>query len=404
VPFAAKTSLTDLAVLGGTPAFDAPLHVGFPNLGDRDAFLRRLNDALDRRWLTNNGVYCRELEERLAERLGVEHVVAVANGTLGLEIAVRALDIEGEVIVPAYTFVATAHALAWHGRTPVFCDVDRTTHNLDPARAAELVTERTGGILAVHLWGRPCPVEELAALADRHGIPLLFDAAHALGATHRGRPVGGFGRAEVFSFHATKFCNSFEGGAVATRDGALADRMRLMRNFGFAGVDQVVSVGTNAKMSEASAAMGLTSLEAFDAIVDANRRNHEAYTAALDGVAGVRVVPYDPAEGNNYQYVVVEIDEATTGISRDALVRILEKENVLARRYFTPGCHRSEPYRTCYPDVSDRLPNTEWLAASVLALPTGTAVSPDTAREVGDLLALAVGGGGDLARRLEGVR
>jgi dTDP-4-amino-4,6-dideoxygalactose transaminase len=229
-------------------------------MGDREAFLTRVGEIFDRGWFSNDGPVVREFEARLAEMAGVRHCVATCNGTIALEIAIRALGLEGEVIVPSYTFVATAHALHWQGVTPVFADIDPRTHTLDPEAVRRAITPRTTGIIGVHLWGQPAAVDELQAIADEHGLSLMFDAAHAFACTHQGRMIGGFGRAEVFSFHATKFFNSFEGGAVMTDDDEIAEKARLMRNFGFAGYDNVIHPGTNGKMIEVCAAMGLTNL------------------------------------------------------------------------------------------------------------------------------------------------
>ena len=396
-----KRSPADLAVLGGPPAFAEPLYVGRPNIGDRGRLLARINDLLDRRWLTNGGRYVRELEARIAEQAGVRHCVAMTNGTVALEIAIRASGLSGEVIVPSFTFVATAHALQWQEITPVFCDIDPVTHNLDPAQVEGLITPRTTGILGVHLWGRPCDVPALADIARRHRLKLLFDAAHAFGCTRGGRPVGGFGEAEVFSFHATKFLNSFEGGAVVTNDGALADRIRLMQNFGFADYDEVVYVGTNGKMTEVAAAMGLTSLESMPEFVEANRRNYRRYRAELSGLPGLALVEYDESEAGNFQYIVLELDEARTGLSRDSLKDVLWAENVLARRYFYPGCHRMEPYRSYFPNAGLLLAQTERLTEQVLSLPTGTAVGPEEIAQVCDIIRLALAHGPELSERLE---
>jgi dTDP-4-amino-4,6-dideoxygalactose transaminase len=378
------------AILGADPLFREPLHVGRPNIGDRERLLGRIGDTLDRRWLTNDGPLVQELEAAVAGRLGVPHCIAMCNGTVALEIAIRAAGLTGEVIVPPFTFVATAHALQWQQITPVFCDIDPRTHNIDPQRVEELITPRTTGILAVHVWGRPAPVGPLTEIAERHGLRLLFDAAHAFGCSYEGSMVGGFGTAEVLSFHATKVVNAFEGGAIVTADDDFARIARLMRNHGFADYDDVSYVGTNGKMSEVSAAMGLTSLEGYDAFVAANRRNHAAYAAALDGVPGIELVRYDDTERSNRQYVVLEID-GSAPLSRDELQRVLLAENVLARRYFYPGCHRMEPYRTLFPDVHGRLPATERLAGRVLTLPTGTSVDPEAATLVGDLVRRALG-------------
>lgn len=395
-----KNSLDELALFGGLPAFDRKLHVGQPNVGDRAYFMQRVERILDSRWFTNNGECVRELEAALATYLGVRHCIAVCNATIGLEIAIRALPMTGEVIVPALTFVATAHALQWQQVTPVFCDVDPLTHVLDPVQVERLITDRTTGILGVHVWGVPCAVDALEDIARRHGLHLMFDAAHAFGCSHGGRMIGGFGRAEVFSFHATKFFNSFEGGAITTDDDELAHKLRLMTNFGFAGYDKVVHIGTNGKMSEVSAAMGLTSLRSIDEFVAVNRRNHHIYRERLGRIEGLSLLGFDAAERCNYQYVVVEYTAAPGGPTRDDLVQALWAENVMARKYFWPGCHRMEPYRTLYPRAASRLPNTDAVAARLIILPTGTGVDADEAARVCDLLALMVGSGAQLRQRV----
>jgi dTDP-4-amino-4,6-dideoxygalactose transaminase len=339
-------------------------------------------EILDRRWFSNDGPVVREFEQAVSDFLGVRHCIAICNGTVALEIATKALALEGEVIVPSFTFVATAHALEWLGITPIFCDVDPATHNIDPADVERLVTARTTGILGTHLWGRPCAVEALREVADRHALALYFDAAHAFGCGHAGRYIGGFGRCEIFSFHATKFLHSFEGGAIATDDDELARKARLMRNFGFEGYDSVVSAGTNGKMSEPCAAMGLTNLECIDALVESNRRSYRAYCQGFDGVGGVRVMPYDETEDCNFQYVVLELDTESLGMGRDELVDRLQARGILARKYFWPGVHRMEPYRSRAPETALSLPHTEWLADRVIVLPAGASVAEEEIAEI----------------------
>ena len=378
----------DLAINGAPPAFDAPIHVGRPNIGDRATFLERVNQILDNRWLTNNGPMVRELEQRIAGMTGVRHCVAMCNATIALEIAIRALDLRGEVIVPSYTFIATAHALHWQEIVPVFADIDPATHNLDPDAVRRMITPRTTGIVGVHLWGRPAPIESLQSVADEHGLKLMFDAAHAFGCSHAGRPIGGFGACEVFSFHATKFFNSFEGGAVVTNDDGLAEKMRLMRNFGFAGFDNVSYPGTNGKMTETCAAMGLSNLEALDATTRANRRNYEAYRRAFAGLPHISMLEYDDAASNNYQYIVIEIG-AGSPASRDAIVAALHAENVLARKYFWPGCHRMKPYRDLYPHAGLLLGATERVAARVIVLPNGSSLEADELSTICDIVRTA---------------
>ncbi len=330
---ALKQSEKDLAILGGPPAFAEPLHVGRPNIGNREKFLSQVNDILDRRWFTNQGRYVRAFEQAVAELAGVKHCIAMCNGTIALEIATRGLNLNSEVIVPSFTFVATAHALQWQGITPIFCDIEPEQYCIDPDKVEELITPRTTGIIGVHLWGRPCAIEALTEIAERRKLKLVFDAAHSFGCSHGGRMVGGFGDCEIFSFHATKFINTFEGGAVVTNDDELASKIRLMKNFGFSGYDNVIYIGTNGKMSEVSAAMGLTSLDSMDDFIAANRRNYEAYKRGLSGLPGIRLLPYDSSEKHNYQYVILEVDQAETNLDRDCLVAALQAENVLARRY-----------------------------------------------------------------------
>jgi dTDP-4-amino-4,6-dideoxygalactose transaminase len=377
----------DLAILGAEPRFKEPLHVGRPNIPDRARLEARFKEILDSKWLTNYGKFVKEFENALADYVGVRHCIPVCNGTIGLELALKACGVTGEVIVPSFTFIATAHAVKWCGLEPTFADVETDTHLLSPAAVEAAITSKTKAILGVHTWGTACHPEELQRIADKHGLTLLFDAAHAFGCTHGGQMIGNCGRAEVFSFHATKFLNSFEGGAIATNDDELAHRIRRMKNFGFAGVDMVDSVGTNGKMTEVSAAMGLTSLEEIEGVIALNAKNHALYSSLIGQIPGLRVFQYDSAEKTNYQYVVVEVD-SSCALSRDELVEVLWREKVLARRYFYPGCHRSEPYRSS--GRAWTLPNTEDLSGRVMILPTGTAVEAKDMNEIADILKTAI--------------
>ncbi len=396
-----KTNTNELAFFGGTPAFSEFLHVGRPNIGDRERFLTRVNDMFNRRWLSNDGPFAQELERKIAVLLGVKHCLVMCNATVALEITARALKLKGEVILPSFTFIATAHSLQWQEITPVFCDIDPLTHNIDPKKIENLITPRTTGILGVHVWGRACEIEKLSVLAHKHDLRLMFDAAHAFGCTHQGRMIGGFGDAEVFSFHATKFFNTFEGGAVTTDDDALAEQIRGMRNFGFAGLDNVISIGTNGKMSEVSAAMGLSSLESMGEFIETNHNNYLAYSRGLGGLPGIRLINYDDKEKNNYQYVVMEIEEKDAGLNRDLLVKILTAENILVRRYFYPGCHQMEPYRSYYPNAGLVLLNTEELTLKTMQLPTGTAVGEKEIIHICELIRFIFANEAEIRDRLE---
>jgi len=393
------TQTPPLAIFGGAPAFAEQLHVGRPNIGNRERFLARMNDILDRRWLSNRGDYVIELERRICELVGVRNCVLVCNGTIGLELLIRALGLRGEVIVPSFTFVATAHALQWQEITPVFADIDARTHCLDPRSVESAITPRTTGIIGVHVWGRPCPIDALTEIARRRNLRILFDTAHAFSCSSGGRMIGTFGEAEVFSFHATKLVNTFEGGAIVTDNDELAEKLRLMQNFGFAGYDRVVYLGINGKMSEVSAAMGLTNLESLEEIVACNRANYRAYGTHLQGIAGIGLLAYDEGHRSNYQYVVTTVGD-DAALTRDELVQVLHAENVMARRYFYPGVHRMEPYRSYFPHAHLLLPATEQVCRQVLVLPTGTAVGPQDVARVCAIIKTALSNAPAIRKRL----
>ncbi|MCX6032768.1 MAG: DegT/DnrJ/EryC1/StrS family aminotransferase [Chloroflexi bacterium] len=397
-----SASQRKLAILGGEPAFKSALHVGRPNIGDRQQFMEYANRIFDNRWLTNCGPFASQFEQELSEFLGVKHCMAICNATIALEIVIRALGLTGEVIVPSFTFIATAHSLQWLGVTPVFCDIDPQTHNLDPEGVEQLITPRTTGIIGVHVWGRPCAVDALQQIARARNLKLMFDAAHAFGCTHAGKMIGGFGDAEVFSFHATKCFNTCEGGAITTDDDAVAARVRLMRNFGFAGYDDVTCVGTNGKMSEVSAAMGLTNLQSLDEFICANYRNYRKYQQEIGDIPGLSLIHYDESERGNYQYMVVEVDPQITGLHRDGLIKVLHAENVLARRYFWPGCHRMEPYRSHFPNASLTLPRTEEVAERIMVLPTGSSITEQDIETICDILRAAIANASEVHQRVAG--
>jgi dTDP-4-amino-4,6-dideoxygalactose transaminase len=390
-----------LAIFGAPPAFEHPLHVGAPNVADPEPVLARVRRIFERNRLTNGGPEERAFEEAVARGAGVRHCVAVVNATTALQILCRALGWRGEVIVPSFTFVATANALSWLGLQPVFCDVEPGSHNIDPRRVEALITDRTSAILGVHLWGRACNVAALEHVAARHKVDLAFDAAQAWGCSTAGTKIGGFGRAEVFSFHATKWVHAFEGGAITTNDGALAERCAAMKRFGFVDYDRTATMGTNGTMTEVAAAMGLVSLETQEDVRQRNRENFDAYVGGLHGLAGVRII--QPAGGDDwhYHYVVLEIDAAVSPLTRDELQRVLWDEQVLARRYFHPGCHRLEPYRAL--PAHAPLPVTEALADRTLALPTGLQMQAADAASVARLLRTAFEHAPAVRRRLADV-
>ncbi len=396
-----KCAVKDLALFGGPALFAEPLHVGRPNIPDRAGLFERFNSILSSGRLTNDGPLVREFERRVASHTGVKHCIATSSGTMALQILARALELTGEVILPSLTFIASAHALHWIGLQPVFADVDPGTWCIDPASVESLISPQTSAILGVHLWGRPCDQRALGRLTDLYGLKLLFDGAHAFGCSHGGVPVGNFGDAEVFSFHATKFVQAGEGGAIVTNDSGLADRARRLRNFGFTAVDTVSGPGINGRMNEFSAAVGLSSLDQIDRIRAVNQRNLYQYRDELAAVPGIHVMDFDPSETNNWQYVVLEIHESRSGIDRDLLARLLQAEGVLARRYFLPGCHRAEPYRLHARNSLSGLRNTDNILKRVLTLPNGLSISTSDVRAVCGLIQFAVRNAGEIQRQLE---
>lgn len=385
-----RKKIKRLAIFGGRPAFKKMLYVGAPNIPNQHRLIFRIKDILKRRRLTNNGPVVKEFEKRIQRLAKVKHCIAMCNGTTALEILSRAIGLKGEVIVPAFTFVATAHMLQWQEIVPVFCDIDPKTYAIDAAKLESLITPKTTGIIGVHPWGTTCNVEALSEIAKRRNLKLIFDASHSLGCSYKGRMIGGFGEAEVFSFHATKFINSFEGGAVVTNDDELAKKIRLMKNFGFAGMDNVIYLGINGKMNEISAAMGVTSIESIENFIEINRKNYLMYKKCLNFLAGVRLKQYDPVERNNFQYIIIEIDKEKAGIERDVLMKILHAENIIARRYFYPACHRMEPYRSYFPNAGLILPETERISERVLCLPTGTTIKLKDIVKICDLIKFAI--------------
>ncbi|NNE07554.1 MAG: aminotransferase class I/II-fold pyridoxal phosphate-dependent enzyme [Gemmatimonadetes bacterium] len=395
-----KNHWRDLAVAGAMPRFREPLHVGLPNLPDRGNFHSRIDAALDRRRLTNDGPLVRELETSLARHLRVRHCVVVANGTLALSLALRAAAVRGEVILPSFTFIATAHAVEWQNMTPVFCDVDPATHNIDPARIEERITDRTSAILGVHVWGRPCAVDAIETIAKKRGLVVLYDAAHAFSCSTNGTMIGNFGAMEAFSFHATKFFHTLEGGAVTTNDNALAATVRKMRDFGYDENDDVVTLGTNAKLNEIGAGMGLALLDDLDRILDVNRANYRAYERELAGISGVRLITHNDTERSNYQYIVLEVDGSDAALDRDELLAVLKAENVLARRYFDPPCHECEPYRSRKEMARGRLEHTDRLSRRLLCLPTGERVDDDTIRAIGGIVRTSMQHAGAIRKAL----
>jgi dTDP-4-amino-4,6-dideoxygalactose transaminase len=376
-----------LAIFSNRPAFDEPQCVGKPIVEPDllDDFARLMGGVFDRGFFTNDGPLVRELEDMIARRHETRHCVLVCNATIAQMLVLKALDLLGEIILPSFTFVATAHACLWQNATPVFCDVRADDLMIDPGEIERLVTPRTSAIIGVHLFGNVCDVDALAAACRKHGVTLVFDGGHAFDCSYGETPVGRFGAAEFISLHATKIFSTFEGGAILTEDGALAERLRFLRNFGFRGYDDVGFLGINGKMTEASAAMGLVSLPRIGARIETLRENHELYRRELRGVPGVSVLPAGIRGRSNYHYLVILVDDSF-GVSRDALHRVLWEERVLSRRYFFPGCHRMDYFQRHFPSAGNELPVTDRVSRAVLCLPTNLARPKDDVPRIASII------------------
>lgn len=366
------------AICGAEAVFNETIPVGqlyFPSWERYEASMRGI---FERQYYTNNGPLLTKLEDKLQEFLGVKHVICVTNGTFGLMMAAEALELSGKVVLPSFTFIASAQSLNWAGVEPVFCDVDPSTHQIAIDRLDALVDDRVTGIMGVNLWGGACDPEELEQYAKGRGLKLYFDSAHAFGCEANGKKIGGFGSLEIFSFHATKVLSATEGGCVCTNDDDLANRLRSIRpSYGGVTPTDAVKVA-NARMSEAQAAIALLSLEDFEV----NRKNNEKlfsiYDEMLSSIPGIKLIKPAGVTLSNYQYVVCEIDEENFGMSRDSLIEVLKAENVMARRYFYPGIHNSVEYRKSLPDYADSLPITDYLCSTCIQLPIGAMVDSNS--------------------------
>lgn len=394
-----KHSVNDLAVFGGSPVFSRQYHVGQINMPSWDDFHEQFSALFQRRYFTNHGPLVRSLEERVADYLGVTHAVCVTNGTLALMITAKALGLEGEVIVPSFTFPATVQALTWAGLTPVFCDVSPVTHCLTAELVEPLISEKTSAILGVHLWGKPCAPDDLHKLAEHHGLSLFFDAAHAFGCSFSGKKAGGFGQAETFSFHATKILNGVEGGCITTNDDHVAAAVRTIRNFHDAETLVPVSLRINGKMTEAQAAMALLSLDDMDKNNSQNRDNYESYHRYCSDIPGLSMLDQGDGYESNYQYAVFAMDEEESGIGRDILIRCLASENIIARRYFHPGVHCVLPYRSDAFGRDISLPVTERLSQMVFQLPNNSEVTEGVIRQICELIRYIVAHADEIGSR-----
>jgi dTDP-4-amino-4,6-dideoxygalactose transaminase len=359
---------------------------------DREAYLARLERVWETRWLTNEGELQRELAAALCAYLGLEHLSLCCNGTVAQLIALQAARINGgEVITTPFTFPATAHALYWNRVTPVFCDIDPETFNLDPAAIEGRIGPDTRAILPVHVFGEPCDVEAIEAIGRRHGLPVIYDAAHAMGVRLGDRSLLGYGDLSVVSFHGTKLFTTGEGGAIVSGSEDVRQRIDFLKNFGIAGEETVIGPGVNGKMSEFQAAFGLLQLEALDDEIERRRRLVELYRARLRDVPGLSLREDRPGVRHNYSYFPVLVDPDAYGLDRDALYDFLKRFNVHPRKYFHPLCSRYPCYASLPSSRPESLPVAERVAALVLCLPLYGTLAPEAVENVCAIIAEAPG-------------
>lgn len=354
-----------------------------PLLPDLDEFHALLKQIWDKKWITNNGSFHRQLERELAEYLGVPYISLFTNGTLPLITALQALHITGEVITTPYSFVATTHSIWWNGAHPVFVDVDPLTGNIDPDKIEGAITPRTTAIMPVHVYGKPCDVERIDTIAKKYNLKVIYDAAHAFGVTHKGKNVLEYGDLSTLSFHATKVYNTIEGGAMIMHDAEMKQRIDYLKNFGFAGETEVVGPGINSKMDEIRSAYGILNLRQVDSAIAMRRKVARQYVEALKGIEGLTTFPYiEESFGNeeqqttlNYSYFPIFVDEKQYGMSRDELYFKMKDNDVLGRRYFYPLISTFATYRSLPSANQQNLPNAHKLADTVICLPIHHALS-----------------------------
>ena len=341
-----------------------------PLLPDLKDFEKCLEDIWSRKWLTNNGEYHKQLEIDLAKYLGVEYISLFTNGTLPLITAFQALGItSGEVITTPYSFVATTHSIWWNGLTPVFVDVDPIYGNINPAMIEAAITKKTVAIMPVHVYGNPCDTENIKKIADKYGLKVIYDAAHAFGVKVNGKSILDAGDVSTLSFHATKVYNTVEGGALICHSAEMKKKIDQLKNFGFTGEITVENPGINSKMDELRAAYGLLNLRQVDIAIESRRRSAERYRKAFKNIDGIRFMDDIPYVRHNYSYFPIFIDEEKFGMSRDSLYELMKDKNILGRRYFYPLITEFEPYKN-YPSAKkDILPVATDLADRVICLP-----------------------------------
>ena len=354
-----------------------------PNLEEFHALLKEIWDS---KWVTNNGSFHKQLEKELAEYLKVPYISLFTNGTLPLLTALQALRITGEVITTPYSFVATTHSIWWNGCKPVFVDIDPATGNMNPDKIEAAITNKTTAIMPVHVYGKPCDTKRIKEIADKYGLKVIYDAAHAFGVEVNGESVLTAGDMSTLSFHATKVYNTLEGGALVMHDAETKKRVDYLKNFGFAGETEVVAPGINSKVDEVRAAYGILNLRQVDAAIEARHQVAVKYREALRPIEGITSMDDMPGVKHNYSYFPIFIDAEKYGMTRDELYEKMRSHNVLGRRYFYPLISTFSTYRGLESAAPKNLPNAHKMADSVICLPMHHELSAEDIHRVLELI------------------
>jgi dTDP-4-amino-4,6-dideoxygalactose transaminase len=364
-----------------------PVYVTRPKMPVLEEYEKCLENIWNTRWLTNNGPYHREFEVKLAGFLGVGNLNLFVNGTIALLVALQALRINsGEVITTPFTFPATTHVLHWNRVRPVFCDIEPKTFNIDPEQIERHISSDTKAILGVHVYGNPCEVQAIQSIADRHGLQVIYDAAHAFGVKIGGRSVLEYGDMSALSFHATKLFSSIEGGALIPRSKGQYDRIQFLKNFGIADEETVIGPGINGKMNEFQAAFGLLNLESVDREIEERKKLAMRYREIMKGVPGITLLEDIPNVTHNYAYFPILVDKDEYGLTRDQLYLALRECNIITRKYFYPLCSDYPCYASLPSSKSKNLPVAKRISEQVLCLPLYGELDIETAKAVGDVI------------------
>ncbi len=356
-----------------------------------EEYMEAIKPLWDSRWLTNMGKNHEELAKRLCEYLKVPNISLFVNGHMALEMTLQAMDLEGEVITTPFTFVSTTHAIVRNGLTPVFADIDPDEYTIDAAKLEELITPKTCAIVPVHVYGRVCDVEAIEKIAKKHGLKVVYDAAHAFGVTYKGKGIGSFGDASMFSFHATKVYNTIEGGAIATDDEDLMKNLYRLKDFGIRNEETVDGIGANAKMNEFCAAMGLCNLVHIDEEIEKRRLVFERYISDLSGTDGIRTLSLQKDVRSNYAYFPIVVEEEEFGATRQVIVDRLAKEEIFVRKYFYPLTNDMDCYKGMFD--SSLTPVARHVADRVLTLPMSASLPAEDVDRICDIIISCKGKG-----------